>query len=103
MTKFKLKSFFIPLLAVIFLSVFINLSRVEDDDYESEAEDRPAVVPTVSSVTIGSSVALTPLKDSDQDGIRDISDRHPGEDDFSYLLLDNNHNGIADDLELLIK
>ena len=47
--------------------------------------------------------AVDVYKDSDQDGIPDNLDTHPGEDDFAYMIIDNNHNGIADDLELLLK
>lgn len=46
---------------------------------------------------------LVTLKDSDQDGIPDNNDKHPGLDDFSFSLIDNNNNGIADDLEILVR
>jgi len=49
------------------------------------------------------SAVLAALKDSDNDGVPDIVDKHPGEDDFAYTMIDNNHNGIADNLEALIK
>lgn len=57
----------------------------------------------VSSTVVDNTAILTALKDSDQDGIPDPADKHPGQDDFSFSLLDNNHNGIADDLEQLLK
>lgn len=53
--------------------------------------------------TVDNSALLASLKDSDKDGIPDIMDKHPGQDDFAYSLIDNNHNGIADDLEILLK
>ena len=43
------------------------------------------------------------LIDSDLDGIPDTLDRHPGEDDFAYIITDRNGNGLADDLEALIR
>jgi hypothetical protein len=39
--------------------------------------------------------------DSDQDGVPDSIDKHPGFDDFAYAIIDANQNGIADDLEIL--
>jgi len=42
------------------------------------------------------------LKDSDGDGVLDKYDIHPGEDDFIYMIKDENKNGIADDLEPLL-
>jgi hypothetical protein len=41
--------------------------------------------------------------DTDKDGIADVRDQYPQEDDFAYLLVDNNNNGVADDLEKLLK
>lgn len=45
---------------------------------------------------------LASLRDSDQDGIADIADQYPNQDDFAFSLIDNNHNGLADDLESLV-
>lgn len=42
-------------------------------------------------------------QDSDHDGVPDILDKHPGEDDFAFSIIDANQNGIADELELLLK
>lgn len=41
------------------------------------------------------------IKDSDGDGVTDDYDTHPGEDDFAYLVRDDNANGLADDLEII--
>jgi hypothetical protein len=65
------------------------------------------VVPISNSTTnnnqINIALILKDLKDSDQDGIGDKLDKYAGQDDFSYSLIDENNNGIADDLEILIK
>lgn len=63
----------------------------------------PAIVPSVSPPVSDNSAILAALNDSDKDGIPDIIDKYPGQDDFAYYLLDRNKNGIADDLEKLIK
>jgi hypothetical protein len=46
--------------------------------------------------------ALRRLIDTDYDGVPDVSDNHPGEDDFAFRLKDNNLNGIADELESIL-
>lgn len=56
-----------------------------------------------TSTQIDNSAILASLQDSDQDGITDEFDKHQSQDDFSFYLIDNNNNGIADDLEILIK
>jgi hypothetical protein len=65
------------------------------------------ITTTINKETIikipDNSALLAALKDSDNDGIPDVIDKYPGQDDFSYYLLDNNKNGIADDLENLMK
>ncbi len=48
-----------------------------------------------------SEVISNVLIDSDQDGIVDSLDLHPGEDDFAFTN-DVNQNGIVDDLEYLV-
>lgn len=112
---------------VIALLTAFSVSQAEDDneaggdrfeeDYRPAAPvlpiETPAPVVTpqnivqpqtiTTSVKIDNSAVLALLVDSDQDGIADVSDKHPGQDDFSFSLIDNNHNGIADDLEILIK
>lgn len=61
-------------------------------------------VTTPVNITVDNRAAiLTLLKDSDGDGVPDTIDLYPGEDDFAYSLIDNNKNGIADDLEILLK
>lgn len=66
-----------------------------------------SVVPISNSTTnnnqINIALILKDLKDSDQDGISDKLDKYAGQDDFAYSLIDENNNGIADDLEILIK
>lgn len=47
--------------------------------------------------------SLDQVKDSDLDGVPDYLDLHPGEDDYAFLIIDDNHNGIADELEILLK
>lgn len=113
-------------LLLIFV-VGINFALAEDDN-EREDEDRyqPAqVVPTtetpiVPEVTAAPTLISEPvteikavtttqtkeavrevLVDSDQDGVIDKLDIHPGEDDFAFVS-DDNQNGIADDLEYLL-
>lgn len=112
---------------VLITSLFIKtaFSRAEDNNYEERDQEdyrprsqsvlnqvkdqSPVVIPnnaiqpkTINIVSAKSSAAsiLAALIDSDSDGIPDINDKHPGEDDFSYSLVDNNGNGIADDLEI---
>lgn len=43
------------------------------------------------------------LADRDNDGVPDSQDKHPGEDDFAFLMADNNRNGIADELEAFLR
>lgn len=47
--------------------------------------------------------AITTNIDTDQDGIIDKDDKHPGEDDFAFQAIDMNKNGIVDDLENIAK
>ncbi|MHB8904225.1 MAG: hypothetical protein ACYC40_03950, partial [Patescibacteria group bacterium] len=63
----------------------------------------PAIAPSASSPVFDNSALLVTLIDSDKDGIPDVIDKYPGQDDFAYYLLDRNKDGIADDLENLIK
>lgn len=107
----------IILMLVVSLAVFINFTRAEDDEgkieYESEDWQDPApqvvsspvVAPIPTPVVVNSENGelLAIFKDSDRDGLPDVIDKHPGEDDFSYRLVDVNRNGIADDLEILLK
>lgn len=112
-------------LALITTTLFfaVSYSRAEDDnerEYENGGETEnytPApVVPTPISTPApiidnnqppssqaDNSALIKTLIDTDQDGIPNVSDQHPGQDDFSYNLVDNNQNGIADDLEKLLK
>lgn len=43
------------------------------------------------------------VMDSDHDGVSDAEDKHPGDNDFIYALSDANENGIADDVEGIIR
>lgn len=113
---------------ILMTSLFIitSFSRAEDDDYEERGQEdyrprsqsvlnqvkdqSPLVIPknnaiqpkniNTNSIRSGEAAILAALIDSDSDGIPDVNDKHPGEDDFSYSLVDNNGNGIADDLEI---
>lgn len=120
----------LTVIIVTALLLVVSVSRAENDNEEGdryEEDYRPAVsapptetiVPiTNPSVTpqdiiesktittstqIDNSAILASLEDSDQDGITNGVDKYPGQDDFSFYLIDNNNNGIADDLEILIK
>lgn len=74
----------------------IPATTVEPSDVQA------SVIPT-PLISVNNSALLAKLKDSDHDGVPDISDKHPGEDDFAYSLLDKNNNGVADDLELVLQ
>lgn len=77
----------------------------EEEDYRPSFQVPLTPVKTLSIISNkpNGSAVLAPFKDSDQDGIPDLLDKHPGQDDFSFTLIDNNNNGIADDLEILLK
>lgn len=109
-------------LLIIFFSI-INYGRAESDDDDNEEIDSPqtqiqpqietTVQPSANKSTDSkaqnpfsnqgkaSVQAIDSLKDSDQDGVPDKFDKHPGEDDFAYLIVDANHNGLSDELEPL--
>lgn len=120
----------LTVIIVTALLLVVSASRAEDDNEEGdryEEDYRPAVsapptgtiVPITNpavtpqniiesktittSTQIDNSAILAKLQDSDQDGITDEFDKHPDQDDFSFYLIDDNNNGIADDLEILIK
>lgn len=42
---------------------------------------------------------LAQFSDTDQDGIDDTTDPHPGEHEAVYAVSDDNKNGITDELE----
>ena len=54
-----------------------------------------------SAAASSASSLKTRIYDTDTDGIADLFDAHPGEDDFIYRIEDRNSDGIADDLEFL--
>jgi hypothetical protein len=58
---------------------------------------------TIVVTTNNKAAILAALRDSDQDGVTDLLDKHPGEDDYAYSLLDKNNNGVDDNLEILLK
>lgn len=68
-------------------------------------EATPVVVPdqAVTEEAAINTAADHFLSDADADGIADASDRYLGEDDFAYNLIDDNNNGLADELEALMK
>ncbi len=93
----------------------------EENNYKEDNGDRPEVISAiketpvlatpapVSTIDVPAANGLLPkvnmttdLIDSDQDGIIDILDTHPGEDDFAFRIQDTNKNGLIDDLEYLI-
>ncbi len=129
MNKKNLKIIIFSLFIFIF-ALANNFALADDDEDEDEEEERdnkrseenyqplPEVqvetpmapiispIPTpilLSPVTkiVTVSTPLVNLSDTDSDGIIDILDSHNGEDDFAFAILDNNKNGIADDLEYL--
>jgi len=86
--------------------------RWEDDDRDDERQEAPLAAPRAQTPRVNQkpvegtrgpdkAALLASLQDSDQDGIVDNSDKYPGQDDFSFMIVDNNRNGLADDLELL--
>ncbi len=66
------------------------------------SENKNLVLPVISKTNVASSPNRE-LMDSDLDGIADANDRHENFDDFAYNIVDKNGNGLADDLEVLIK
>lgn len=124
-TIFKKISFFL-ILSVLLGSYLVAVSasradddegeerdRWEDDDRDDERQETPLAAPSVQTPRVNQkpvkgtsgpdqAALLVSLQDSDQDGIVDNADKYPGQDDFSFIIVDNNRNGIADDLELLI-
>jgi len=114
----------------LFLFIFVlanNFALADDDNEEDEREGgreeenyqspqeiqaETPVAPLISPIPtpvplapvtriVTVSTPLVNLSDADSDGIIDILDSHNGEDDFAFAILDNNKNGIADDLEYL--
>lgn len=89
----------------------------DDDKYEKKKKKniepvKSAPVPQISPQEVSPAVPEAPkaktsasdlkkISDSDTDGIADLFDAHPGEDDFIYKVKDRNSDGIADDLEFL--
>lgn len=43
------------------------------------------------------------VMDSDHDGVSDAEDQYVGANDFTFMLSDANENGIADEIEVIIK
>ena len=62
----------------------------------------PVAIPANNSFIVPEENIQGSLIDSDGDGIIDILDLYPGEDDFAFAVSDTNKNGIADDLEYLL-
>lgn len=117
---------------IITLSLFIGVILIAnfalaEDDNESETENYyvPVVNRSVPVVPVSSVNPVTPsptptevvqptsvvstqeipeniLVDSDADGVIDSLDKYPGKDDFSFNVLDNNKNGVIDELEYLL-
>jgi len=81
--------------------------RVEEKKYQEEKTSIKSKVTPVLQSNIAprdkpdKTALLASLQDSDQDGIVDIADKYPGQDDFSFIIVDNNRNGVADELEIL--
>ena len=129
-SKFAI-TFFGIIVSAMFGFLFLNSNTIladnDDDDryekYEDEKDDdkdedrkekkqkvEPAKpVPQVivnaqnapSAAASSASSLKTRIYDTDTDGIADLFDAHPGEDDFIYRIEDRNSYGIADDLEFL--
>jgi|GEM_PF-875056 len=81
--------------------------RAEEKKYQEEKKPIKSKVTPILQSNIAprdkpdKAALLASLQDSDQDGIVDIADKHPGQDDFSFIIVDNNRNGLADELEIL--
>jgi hypothetical protein len=74
----------------------------DEEEWEERGDENIPQTPAIINTTNNASTLAT-LVDSDQDGIVDSADTHPGEDDYAYLLLDKNKNGVSDNLEILLK
>ncbi|MFA5886914.1 MAG: hypothetical protein WC863_04070 [Patescibacteria group bacterium] len=124
----KIKKISTSLLLIFLFALTSQPILAEDDDYDDYEEnnyrenndDRPEVIsaveetsapvtPRVSTIDAPAATGFLPtvnitnsLIDSDQDGIIDILDTHPGEDDFAFRIQDANKNGLIDDLEYLM-
>lgn len=100
---------------IILLPLFIclifaaNFALAEDDDDDDDYV--PVIIqPTVTApapiitetILTNKEVPVNTLTDSDADGIIDSLDKYPDQDDFSFNVLDNNSNGIIDELEYLL-
>lgn len=121
----KINKIIIPVFLSLIFIFGVNFVKAEDenegdeDEYEYRAVEKiapveaPLAIPVavtpqtseIKSTIVDSQVVITTsqksLVDSDNDGIVDSLDVHPGEDDFSFTQ-DVNNNGIVDDLEYLL-
>lgn len=76
--------------------------RYEDDDDDDEDRYEYQVQQPIVNSPIVETPAPDPKKyDADSDGVADAFDKHPGEDDFIFMVEDKNFDGVADDLEFL--
>lgn len=74
----------------------------DDDDDEEYGNKEEYQVQQPIKISIAETPAPDPKKyDTDSDGVADAFDKHPGEDDFIYMVEDKNFDGIVDDLEFL--
>lgn len=126
MNNIKSKKIYLSLSVIIILiaSFFIisSYSKADENDggdgedngpkielpfkYLQPQQQPEAVTPTQSQAqitTVDNSAVFAALIDSDKDGVPDVIDKYPGEDDFAYNLIDKNNNGISDNLEILLK
>ena len=69
---------------------------------QSEQQAKPVSVSVPKPIVTTNAALITALRDTDKDGIPDAVDKHPGLDDYSFHFIDENNDGIADDLEALI-
>jgi len=69
----------------------------EKEEYYTEEiieESAPVIIKKEPIIT---QAEIDQLSDSDNDGISDALDQHPGEDDLIYAVKDVNEDGIVDD------
>ncbi len=94
-----------PIPEPVVISAPVTPAEIIKPVYNDGLRTQNSIVPTqvtkIITTKIDNTAAIALLSDSDQDGIPDTIDKYQGIDDFAFSLIDANHNGIADDLEII--